>query len=100
MATIRYCPRCEGIITEGSSRCVLCGADLDEHAPLVEAPSLVRERARAEAQRETHEPSKVLGVVAWIAELTGGALLAIFCILPAIAFVLGFLIFLVRALIP
>jgi len=92
VAVILYCPSCEGIVADGDERCVLCGSDLRVNASLTDSPSVLRDEARLAAERPEAEPSKKLGVLAWFAQLTAGALLAVFCILPALLFVIGVIV--------
>jgi len=89
---IRYCPNCEGIVEEQAPRCGLCGLDLVANPPLINPPSILREQALAASAQEQAEPSKVLGVMAWIAQLTAGAIVLFFCLIPALLVIVGFFV--------
>jgi len=92
---IRYCPNCEGIVEQQAPRCGLCGLDLVENPPLINPPSILQEQALAANAREAEEPSKVLSVMAWIAQLTAGAIALFFCIIPAVLVIVGFVVVLI-----
>lgn len=87
MGAILYCPACEGIVTGDADRCVVCGHDLRADQPLLEPPSYYRDRALLAAELEAAEPSKALGVMAWIAQVLGTIWFILFCIAPVVLIV-------------
>jgi len=94
MAGVWYCPRCEGIVHEDDLRCVLCGYDFAEQAPLPEPPSYYRGLAEMRARQEENEPSKALGVLAWIAQVFAGVWIFLFCIAPVLLVIIAFFVIL------
>lgn len=95
MSRILYCPECEGIVEPGARRCTICGNDLTVNQALHQPPSLYRERAQFLAAQEAAEPSRALGVMAWIAQAISALGVFVLCILPVILLVVGTIVLLV-----
>jgi hypothetical protein len=72
---------------------VVCGLEFFGNPPLLEPPSYVKEMADLQARQE-REPNQVLGVLAWLAQLSVTAGFILFCVLPAVLFVVVFFVIL------
>jgi len=94
MSRVLYCPSCEAIVQEDKLRCLMCGTDFSVQPPLPEPPSYYRGLAEMRQRQEQAEPSKALGVMAWIAQVFAGIWLFVFCIAPVLAIILGFILLL------
>lgn len=94
MSGVQYCPNCEAIVLEDKPRCVLCSNDFAERPALPEPPSYYRSMAEMRARQEEAEPSKALGVMAWIAQVFAGIWIFVFCIAPILLIILGFILLL------
>jgi hypothetical protein len=90
VAGVRYCANCEAIVQEGSSSCLLCGADLTATPPLPEPPSFYRQQAELRQRQDEAEPSMALGVMAWIAQIFAGVWIFVFCVAPILLVIVGF----------
>jgi hypothetical protein len=90
MARVMYCPKCEAIVHDDQARCVMCGNDFADQPPLFEPPSYYRGLAEMRTRQEEVEPSKALGVMAWIAQVFAGVWIFLFCIAPILLIIVAF----------
>jgi hypothetical protein len=90
MGGVRYCANCEAIVHDGSASCLLCGADFATTPPLPEPPSFYRQQAELRQRQDEAEPSKALGVMAWIAQVFAGVWIFLFCVAPILLVIVGF----------
>jgi hypothetical protein len=94
MSGVRYCAKCEAIVNDDRATCLLCGADFAQTPPLPEPPSYYRSQAELRQRQEEAEPSKALGVMAWIAQVVAGVWIFLFCVAPILLIILGFILLL------